>query len=98
MQFIQTAAYDPIFWLHHSYVDKIWAERQDNQDLQPMTKSELEDIVLRPFEGKLIQLVRDIGTSKIFEFEFSKSFVMIFYNNSVQHILRLQIANSCIKS
>ena len=52
MQFIQTAAYDPIFWLHHSYVDKIWAERQDNQDLQPMTKSELEDIVLRPFEGK----------------------------------------------
>ena len=52
MQFIQTAAYDPIFWLHHSYVDKVWAERQDNQDLQPMTKSELEDIVLRPFEGK----------------------------------------------
>ena len=53
MQFIQTAAYDPIFWLHHSYVDKIWAERQDNQDLQPMTKSELEDIVLRPFEGMI---------------------------------------------
>ena len=52
MQFIQTAAYDPIFWLHHSYVDKIWAERQDNQDLQPMTKFDLEDIVLRPFEGK----------------------------------------------
>ena len=52
MQFIQTAAYDPIFWLHHSYVDKIWAERQDNQGLQQMTKSELEDIVLRPFEGK----------------------------------------------
>ena len=22
MQFIQTAAYDPIFWLHHSYIDK----------------------------------------------------------------------------
>ena len=53
MQFIQTAAYDPIFWLHHSYVDKVWAERQDNQDLQPMTRSELEDTTLRPFEGKL---------------------------------------------
>ena len=54
MQFIQTAAYDPIFWLHHSYVDKVWAERQDNQHLQPLTHSELPDTVLRPFQGKLI--------------------------------------------
>ena len=55
MRFIQTAAYVPIFWLHHSYVDKVWAERQDNQLLQPMTHSELPDTILRPFGGKLIQ-------------------------------------------
>jgi len=50
MQFVETAAYDPIFWLHHSYVDKVWAERQDNQELLPMTNSELGDTILRPFE------------------------------------------------
>ena len=26
----QTAAYDPIFWLHHSYVDKVFADWQKN--------------------------------------------------------------------
>ena len=55
MQFVQTAAYVPIFWLHHSYVDKVWAERQDNQLLLPLTDSKLPDTILRPFGGKLIQ-------------------------------------------
>ena len=48
---LQTAAYDPIFWLHHSFIDKVWAERQDNPDLPPMTNVELEDNILEPFEG-----------------------------------------------
>ena len=51
MEPTQTAAYDPIFWLHHSFIDKVWAERQGNPDLPPMTNVELEDNILEPFEG-----------------------------------------------
>jgi hypothetical protein len=28
MSYTETAAYDPIFWLHHSYIDYIWARWQ----------------------------------------------------------------------
>ena len=53
MQFVQTAAYDPIFWLHHSFIDKVWADRQNNPDLEPMTgtKEYLDDSILSPFQG-----------------------------------------------
>ena len=47
----ETAAYDPIFWLHHSFVDKVWAERQNNPDLPQMTSIDLEDNILEPFGG-----------------------------------------------
>ena len=48
---IQTAAYDPIFWLHHSFIDKVWAERQNNPDMPQMTNVDLGDEILEPFEG-----------------------------------------------
>jgi hypothetical protein len=46
-----TAAYDPIFWLHHAFVDKIWAERQNNPVLLQMTNTELENTTMEPFGG-----------------------------------------------
>mgnify|MGYP001175199117 CR=1 FL=1 len=49
---LETAAYDPIFWLHHGFIDKIWAERQNNPDLPEMTNTELKDTILEPFGGK----------------------------------------------
>ena len=51
MEPTQTAAYDPIFWLHHSFIDKVWAERQNNPDLPQMTSIDLEDNILEPFGG-----------------------------------------------
>ena len=45
-----TAAYAPQFWLHHSFIDKIFA---DWQDIHPnSTDSNLNDNILRPFEDK----------------------------------------------
>ena len=54
MAFLQTAAYDPIFWLHHSFIDKIWADRQNNHDLPQMTNDDLEDTILMPFKGSFV--------------------------------------------
>ena len=51
MQAITTAAYDTIFWLHHGFVDKIWAERQNNPVLPQMTNTELKNTILEPFGG-----------------------------------------------
>ena len=51
MEPTQTAAYDPIFWLHHSFIDKVWAERQNNPDMPQMTNVDLEDEILEPFKG-----------------------------------------------
>ena len=48
---IQTAAYDPIFWLHHSFIDKVWAERQNKPNSFEMTNNELEDTMLEPFKS-----------------------------------------------
>ena len=48
---LETAAYDPIFWLHHSFIDKVWAERQNNPYLLEMTNTELGDKMLEPFKG-----------------------------------------------
>ena len=48
---LETAAYDPIFWLHHSFIDKVWAERQNNPNLREMTNTELGDKMLEPFKG-----------------------------------------------
>ena len=52
MGYVQSAAYDPIFWLNHAFVDKVWADRQNNLILTPMTNSNLDDTFpLRPFVG-----------------------------------------------
>ena len=52
MTYIPSAAYDPIFWLHHAYVDKVWADRQNNAALGTMTNSNLSDaFLLMPFMG-----------------------------------------------
>ena len=53
MEPTQTAAYDPIFWLHHSFIDKVWADRQNNPDLPQMTNEELKDTILEPFGSTL---------------------------------------------
>ena len=51
MRPLETAAYDPIFWLHHGFIDKIWAERQNNPVLPQVTNTDLENIILGPFGG-----------------------------------------------
>ena len=52
MGYVQSAAYDPIFWLNHAFVDKVWADRQNNANLGSMTNSNLDDtFLLRPFVG-----------------------------------------------
>ena len=52
MGFLESAAYDPIFWLNHAFVDKVWADRQNNAALGTMTNSNLDDTFdLRPFVG-----------------------------------------------
>ena len=51
---LNTAAYDPIFWLHHSFIDKVWAERQNNPMLPQMTNVDLDDEILEPFKGNYI--------------------------------------------
>ena len=52
MGFLESAAYDPIFWLNHAFVDKVWADRQNNPNLTPMTNTDLDDsFLLRPFVG-----------------------------------------------
>ena len=53
MNLVQTAAYDPLFWLHHSFIDKVWADRQNNPDLPQMTNEELKNTMLEPFRGNL---------------------------------------------
>ena len=52
MGYLESAAYDPIFWLNHAFVDKVWADRQNNANLGSMTNSNLDDtFLLRPFVG-----------------------------------------------
>ena len=51
MEPTQTAAYDPIFWLHHSFIDKVWAEKQNKPNSFEMTNNELEDTMLEPFKS-----------------------------------------------
>ena len=51
MNLAQAAAYDPLFWLHHSFIDKVWADRQNNPDLPQMTNEQLTDTLLMPFRG-----------------------------------------------
>ena len=52
MGYVQSAAYDPIFWLNHAFVDKVWADRQNNANLGTMANSNLDDtFLLRPFVG-----------------------------------------------
>ena len=62
MNLVQTAAYDPIFWLHHSFIDKVWADRQNNPDLPQMTNEELKDTMLKPFRGNLKITLRNLIT------------------------------------
>jgi hypothetical protein len=48
---VQTAAYDPIFWLHHSYVDKVFADWQKNPfHARPI----LNNTYLEPFNNQEI--------------------------------------------
>ena len=56
MNLVQTAAYDPLFWLHHSFIDKVWADRQNNPDLPQMTNEELKDTMLEPFRGSNLKI------------------------------------------
>ena len=52
MGYVASAAYDPIFWLNHAFIDKIWADRQNNAALGTMANSNLDDtFLLRPFVG-----------------------------------------------
>lgn len=46
----ETAAYDPIFWLHHSYVDKVFADWQGNH-VRPRLSS---NTYLDPFNNREI--------------------------------------------
>ena len=62
MNLVQTAAYDPLFWLHHSFIDKVWADRQNNPDLPQMTNEELKDTILEPFRGNLKITLRNLIT------------------------------------
>ena len=59
MNLVQTAAYDPLFWLHHSFIDKVWADRQNNPDLPQMTNEELKNTMLEPFRGNLKTTLRN---------------------------------------
>ena len=62
MNLVQTAAYDPLFWLHHSFIDKVWADRQNNPDLPQMTNEELKNTMLEPFRGNLKTTLRNLIT------------------------------------
>ena len=68
MNLVQTAAYDPLFWLHHSFIDKVWADRQNNPDLPQMTNEELKDTMLKPFRGNLEITLRNLITYAIMIF------------------------------
>ena len=53
MEFLETAAYEPIFYLHHSYVDYQWAYWQELQKLQGRSDPTIPgfDQPLPPFEN-----------------------------------------------
>ena len=75
---------DPIFWMHHAFIDKFWADLQaiDNS-IMPSNLTE----VLKPdsdmnginFDGKTVQDVLDYKTNCNYEYseEFSVPFTLI---------------------
>lgn len=41
---VPSAAFDPIFWLHHSNIDRIWQQWTNSANGQLVTKAELESV------------------------------------------------------
>ena len=44
MGWVPTAAFDPIFWTHHSNIDRIWQQWHNSTNGQPVTREQLEEV------------------------------------------------------
>jgi hypothetical protein len=44
MGWVPTAAFDPIFWTHHSNIDRIWQQWHNSNNGQPVTIEQLEEV------------------------------------------------------
>ena len=49
---VGTAAYDPIFWLHHSYVDKVFAHWQENHGRPNMSRNTYMSIYIHTIDNR----------------------------------------------
>lgn len=52
MASVVSAAYDPIFWLHHSQVDKIWFDWQQTHGNSTVPQHVLDTVVYNGFVGR----------------------------------------------
>ncbi len=61
MSSVVSAAYDPIFWLHHSQVDKIWFDWQQTHPNSTVPQHVLDTVVYNGFRGsQVIDAERDL--------------------------------------
>ncbi|XP_012944489.1 tyrosinase-like protein 2 [Aplysia californica] len=70
-EFVETAAYDPIFWFHHSYVDCLYErfrQRQKERGVEPMRDWPVEhgDSAHAPFAPMRIGSLRNIDGAQDF--------------------------------
>lgn len=52
MASVVSAAYDPIFWLHHSFIDKIWFDWQQTHGNSTVPQHVLDSVVYNGFVGR----------------------------------------------
>jgi tyrosinase len=68
MGVVETAAYDPIFYIHHCNVDRIWAIWQTRNGVDSIP-SHMRDVVLQPFK----MTVREVLDINSLNYEYASS-------------------------
>lgn len=67
------AAFDPLFWAHHTMIDRMWWMWQQDNRINAVPVSDWEDIVLEPFNLR----VRDVLNANALGFDYADSETLI---------------------
>jgi len=67
------AAFDPVFWAHHTMIDRMWWMWQQQNRMNAVPALDWEDIVLEPFNLR----VRDVLNANALGFDYADSETLI---------------------
>ncbi|HWI08050.1 MAG TPA: tyrosinase family protein [Solirubrobacteraceae bacterium] len=67
------AAFDPVFWVHHCMIDRMWWLWQQDNRLNAVASPGWEDIILEPFNLR----VRDVLNANALGFDYADSETLI---------------------